>query len=243
MVMLRMLAFRPAAVIDIGTDPGNLRLAPKPSVPQVELGGDDSVKKPREAPVTPAPQRALAKPPAAAAKAVQSSLAASLAADLEAKIEPKPQPESEPEAEPKLTAKERAKPQAIESLTSQSWNLLLDELPLSGMVLNIASHCEFARREGTELHFLLDQANASLFNDGHVETIRRALENYFGSSLSVSIEKGVPQGETPSMQSTRLVEERQAQAVVEIERDVQLQQLIERFDGELDRNSIVPLDT
>ena len=49
--------------------------------------------------------------------------------------------------------------------------------------------------------------------------------------------------ETPAARAERLRQERQSQAVAEIEADTQLQALISRFDGELDRASITPLDS
>ena len=129
---------------------------------------------------------------------------------------------------------------ALGALTPDSWPRLLEQLGLLGIVYNIASHCELRQRQGNSLSFLLDAANGSLFNDGHREKIRLALENYFGEPLGVSIEVGEPTRETPAMRHERLAKERQQEAVVEIESDPQLQQLIARFDGELDLASIVP---
>jgi DNA polymerase-3 subunit gamma/tau len=95
---------------------------------------------------------------------------------------------------------------------------------------------------GNALAFVLDVNNASLFNDGHSDKIRMALQNYFDRELSVSISVGTPSGETPAMLRARAASERQAAAVAEIESDARLQALIARFDGELDRSSIAPLD-
>jgi len=44
------------------------------------------------------------------------------------------------------------------------------------------------------------------------------------------------------MRKARLAQERQQEAIASIEGDPQLQKLIARFDGELDRSSIVPTD-
>jgi len=44
------------------------------------------------------------------------------------------------------------------------------------------------------------------------------------------------------MRTMRLAERRQAEAIVSIEGDPQLQALINRFDGELDHSSIHPTD-
>ena len=45
------------------------------------------------------------------------------------------------------------------------------------------------------------------------------------------------------MRLAREREERQREAEAAIESDVRVQQLIQRFDGELDRGSITPLDS
>ena len=110
------------------------------------------------------------------------------------------------------------------------------------MVQSIASNMQLVTAEANKLEFVLDADNASLFNDGHREKIRLALQNYLERELSVSITVGKPVGETPAMRQSRALKERQSQAVTEIESDQRLQALITRFDGELDRASISPLD-
>ena len=119
---------------------------------------------------------------------------------------------------------------------------MLESLGLVGIVYNIASHCDLRSREDGALQFVLDAGNASLFNDSHSDKIRLALENYFGLPLSVSIVPGEVQRETPAMRRARLAQERQQEAIASIEGDTLLQKLIVRFDGELDRSSIVPTD-
>jgi DNA polymerase-3 subunit gamma/tau len=140
-------------------------------------------------------------------------------------------------------AKKPVEGNALDALTPESWPRFLEQLGLLGIVYNIASHCELQRRRGNRLSFVLDAANASLFNDGHRDKIRLALENYFGQRVEVSIDAGEPERETPAMRRERLAVERQRKAVAEIESDPQLQQLIARFDGELDPASIVPTDS
>ncbi|NCF16998.1 MAG: DNA polymerase III subunit gamma/tau [Haliea sp.] len=198
MILLRMLAFRPAAVIDESLGPEDLQsvVAPTDQAAAGEVGAP--VKKPPEEPVVSAPE----------------PMAAAVAGDVN-----------------------------LAGLTPANWPQLLEQLGLLGIVYNIASHCELQHCSGNDLSFVLDADNSSLFNDGHRDKIRLALENYFGEALTVGIEPGEPQGETPAMRQQRLARERQQEAVAEIEGDPQLQQLIARFDGELDRASIVPTDS
>ena len=90
---------------------------------------------------------------------------------------------------------------------------------------------------------MLDPANVSLYNTGHLEQIKKALEQQLGRSLSVEIEPGELQAETPVQVQQRQARERQQSAVASLEADPVLRDLINRFDGELDRASIVPVDS
>ncbi len=230
MILLRMIAFRPVAVLDESLSAADVQVVQTTQSADVAVEVDSGVKKPREAPLAKLPASAL--------------------------------PVSEPEP-PKLPALEtvtpetvpvRAKPQEtaiekgqgstfqLESLSPQSWPSLLEQLGLHGIIYNIASHCELRSCAGQALEFILDENNASLFNDKHRARISLVLENYFGTKLSVTVECGEPLAETPAMQKNRLTAERQGEAVNAIENDPQLQQLIERFDGELVRSSIAPID-
>jgi DNA polymerase-3 subunit gamma/tau len=231
MILLRMIAFRPAAVLDESLTPEDLKLAPSlaPSnaSQSVAVEVDPAVKKPREASLT----------PTLPAETVQAS-------GPESKPEPQPQPEpNEPQVAPAtIEPPAGGKAFSLEQLSPRSWPALLEQLGLHGIVYNIASHCELRSCNDSTLVFILDENNASLFNEKHRLRIAKVLENYFGTKLSVSVDSGEPLAETPAMQKTRLTAQRQREAVVAIEGDPVLQQLIERFDGELVYSSIVPLD-
>ena len=243
MVLLRMIAFRPAAVLDENLVPEDLKLAPSIESQSVALEVDPAVKKSREASLA----------PTLPAKRVQASTA-----KPQSKPEPKPQPvaklksaptepikiaDSEPQvaaATTEVSAGDKAFP--LEQLRPQDWPALLEQLGLHGIVYNIASHCELRSCNDSTLAFVLDENNASLFSEKHRSRIALVLENYFETKLSVSVDSGEPLAETPAMQKTRLTAERQREAVTAIESDPILQQLIERFDGELVHSSIVPLD-
>jgi DNA polymerase-3 subunit gamma/tau len=228
MILLRMLAFRPAAVIDDSLGPGDLQPV-VPAQQEVVAGEVDApVKKPAEA--APAPLQAESQGPASRAP------------------EPvKPSPEPVPEPVPQCV--EQAPVRAISEggegaeLSPSGWPRLLERLGLVGIVYNIASHCELRSVDDGVLRFVLDDDNATLFNDGHRQKIGLALENYLERKVSVSITPGQVQAETPAQRQGRLARERQREAVASIEADPLLQKLITRFDGELDRSSIVPTDS
>jgi DNA polymerase-3 subunit gamma/tau len=216
MLLLRMIAFRPAAVLDESLSPDDLQAAALPAANTVAREVDPEPKKSHDAPTVSAPP---------------------LAPEVkEAGLVPVPAPAPVPET----TQPARAD---VTSLSPKSWSVMLEQLGLVGIVYNIASNCELHSAAGTTLHFVLDKNGSSLFNDGHVGKIRMALESFFATTLDVSIVPGELSGETPAMVKARQIAQRQQEAVVAIECDPVLQQLIDRFDGELDRSSIVPRET
>lgn len=243
MALLRMVAFRPVAVLDESLGAQDLQEAPlglaadsaatngttKEVAAIVAPEVDPPVKKPHRAPVA-APAPKIAVPPPAAAELAAAAVTA-IADDPDAN------PDVGPGDEPPAPSFQLA------ALQPEHWQGLLEKLGLVGMVYNIARHSELRTVTANQLHFVLDQDNASLFNSGHSDKIRHALEQYFGESLSVDIVEGELSRETPAMYQARLAQERQAQAVAAIETDPVLQKLINRFDGELDRASITPMDT
>lgn len=225
MILLRMLAFRPAAVIDESLRPEDLKVLESPPV----AGEEDS-----------APVKKL--PEVLCAPVAKSPEVSAVFASVEASIEPGVET-TEVEPAPGDTSPGSASGgMLLQDLTRESWWQLLEQLGLTGMMFNIASHCELHRCEGRDLAFVLDRRHAALFNDSHSDKLRLALQNYFGFAVAVSVVLGDPVSETPAMRLNRLATERQAEAVVAIESDPQLQALIVRFDGELDHSSIHPTD-
>jgi len=214
MVLLRMIAFRPGAVVDPALDPGEAQI----------LGGGGEVGSGDAAGEV---GSAVKKPVEAVARDV-GAVTGTEARAVAAVVEP---------------TTGSAAPSPLSQLAPESWPILLDKLGLLGIVWNIASNCELRSRDGASLEFVLDAAHASLFNDSHSDKIRLALQNYFDCELSVSITPGEISGETPALRKQRLDRERLQQAVTEIESDARLQELIMRFDGKLDPTSIAPLDT
>ncbi|MEH6588195.1 MAG: DNA polymerase III subunit gamma/tau [Halioglobus sp.] len=242
MLLLRMLAFRPAAVIDDSLTAADL-LPADSAAAQGTVAGEvgATVKKPPE-------PRREAMPPAAVAieTPIRKDPEPQKAID---RLPPEPSvaPTHRPDAAVSTVApasQPKSPPLAgtIIEPSPESWNDLLAQLGLVGMVQSIASNMQLVAAQADKLEFLLDADNASLFNDGHRDKIRLALQNYLERELSVSITVGKPIGETPAMRQSRALKERQGQAVTEIESDPRLQALITRFDGELDRASISPLD-
>ena len=213
MTLLRMIAFRPAVAVH---NPGEVELEERG--PEVTA----EAKKPARAEPaasSPAPDEQL-RPPAGTPAPQPEQVSAP---------EPKPEPEPEPEEPaPAADAADRL------PLEPGRWPDLLDRLDLSGLAYNVASHCELRQVDGDRAYLVLDEENASLYNDKHAERIADALGAYLGRAIAVSIEPGSPRYETPARRARRLLEERQASALASIEEDPRVQLLLERFEGTID---------
>ncbi|MFV0278372.1 MAG: DNA polymerase III subunit gamma/tau [Parahaliea sp.] len=254
MILLRMLAFRPAVVVERSAGPGSAEGAG---------GGQHSAAARASRAAGEGGAQAKKPEPAAVLKASAAVVESSPSVGT-VKMQPPPVVDSVPQPasiSPQAQTGEKTRripvddagdgpamappvaTIALEQLSAKTWPVLLEQLGLVGIVYNIASHCQLQSTQGTRLAFTLDEGNATLFNSGHTDKLALALQNYFDIRVVVSITPGAITGETPAMRSERLAGERQQQAVTAIESDPVLQRLIERFDGELDRGSIVPLDS
>ncbi|MDH5173514.1 MAG: DNA polymerase III subunit gamma/tau, partial [Gammaproteobacteria bacterium] len=240
MILLRMVAFRPAAVVDETLAPGDLVPAGTAPAKTVAREVDGPAKKPVSAPAAsqPVPGAPAGQPPPVEPAKQVHTRQQPVAAQV---VRPGPDAvvTTGTAPGPRGTA---GRVGDLDSLGPDNWHQVLEQLGLGGIVYTIALHCELRGRDGDALQLVLDSDNAALFNKGHTGQIRAALEKYFNRALSLTIEQGQPLAETPARRQERQRQERQQAAVASIEADPLLQQLIARFDGELDRSSITPVD-
>ncbi|WP_317931553.1 DNA polymerase III subunit gamma/tau [Halioxenophilus sp. WMMB6] len=159
-----------------------------------------------------------------------------------------PQPQSQPPVSPVAAApiapapvaEEPPKAIALEALNRDSWLQLYPQIGAAGVLQSTVSNCVFNGREGDQLHFVLDEANATLYNEDHQARFAELLSNYFDRPLSVAIELGVVDSETPAALAIRLRNERHAQAVSLVRSDPLVQRLVQDFGLEVDPEKIEP---
>lgn len=130
----------------------------------------------------------------------------------------------------------------LENLRPEDWPRLLDQTRLNGIVYEVASHCVLDSIRAGVFNFVLDEHNASLYNESQKKRIGVALSEYFKCPIELEIIVGSIHGETPTARKQRLTELRQQQAVSAIETDPKVNKLLDHFDGALDRESIKPIE-
>ena len=270
MVMLRALAFRPqnsprgAALPSSGqatpANPAAETNMATPVPPEVE----PSVKKPEtqveedsppwepqvavqdSSALTPEPRAQKAEPSAPPNK---ESLAfpneePSASSNKEPLAFPNEEPSAslnkeEPSAPPN---EEHCQPISLQDFNPDNWIELRKQLTIVASLGEIASHCLYLGRSGTDLRFLIDSNHNSLYDDAHQAQFSEALSDYFKTPVSVEISLGVAEQETPRAANLREKSERLAEAVETLNTDPAVVKFKQLFDGAVDERSVRPID-
>ena len=229
MVMLRALAFRPDANPPV-------REASSAPAPQE---AESQVKKPEAAaPEAQPPVAELAAPPAAARPSQPQQSSAAVEMDSPpwevAAIDKAQVPEQIQEP--------RAQKISLQDFTPEKWIEIRKQLSIGASLGEIASHCLYKGRDGSQLQFLIDNNQTSLYDTAHQQTLGEALSDYFAEPVTVAITFGVAEQETPRAADTREKAERLAQAVDSLNSDPSVIKFKQLFDGHLNEQSVRPID-
>ncbi len=125
-------------------------------------------------------------------------------------------------------------------LTPATWREYFDHFMLPGMLGSVAGHCQIAECAGERLAFVIDQRNATLLNERHIEKLQTLLSEYFAMPLQVSVSLGETHEETPAAYRERQLKERIASVKATMEGDPLVQKLLVEFDAEIEEGSVRP---
>lgn len=126
-------------------------------------------------------------------------------------------------------------------LNLEQWMKIYPQLPVNGIAANVLANSEFIKSDSSNIYFVLSKAQSAVYSYDLLPKLSRVLSDYFDAELSVHIEIGETQNETPAMLSQRLKKERHTEMVNEFEQDENVQQLLKHFSGTLAKESIAPL--
>ncbi|MEH6556635.1 MAG: DNA polymerase III subunit gamma/tau [Oceanicoccus sp.] len=132
-------------------------------------------------------------------------------------------------------------PLSLDQLRPDSWNTLFERLGFGGVVGNIASHCILANVTNNVLHLQLDAANATLFSDSYTARIQEHLTVTLNTPVTVKIDVKPLSVETPALRKNRLQTERRQAALLSLKNDPNVQILVSDFDAVLDEESVQPV--
>ncbi len=234
MVLLRMLAFRPAPAL----------AATESAPPRAAREVGDPGKKPEAgraapAPAAPTPRPAASPQPARPSResAGPSPRSASPAREPGCGTTPLPVPAATDS--PRGPSAPAAPSPAGDSMALPPWHQLVETLDLTGSTRVIARNSEWRACSGRRVQLVLDREQANLFNARHVERIAAALGRALADeSWSVAIEPGELAAETPARREARLRREAHGRAVAQLREDPRLGGLLERFAGTLEEELV-----
>ncbi len=131
-------------------------------------------------------------------------------------------------------------PISLESLEPEKWISLFYQLSLEGITRSIAANCLLESVSGNHIVLVLDKSQMSVFNDEQERRISKAFDAYFEQTIQLDIRPGEVNVETPSAWRQRMERERLEAAVRTFENDYTVQEIVKRFSGAVQRDSIVP---
>ncbi len=149
------------------------------------------------------------------------------------------------QAPAKQASASRPAPQVVQAAGTSAaawsepdWNALVTALGLGGAVRLLASNCVYCERVGNTIHLGLDPRSGSMLTKKRQDELAERLSAHFGEQLSVEIEFGAEEGETPVQEESRLADERMEAARQSLEADPNVQALKNMFDAELKADTI-----
>jgi len=123
---------------------------------------------------------------------------------------------------------------------ASAWSAVVAQLKLSGLARELANNTVLESDQAGELGLILDQAAAHLNNKERTAALKKALEEYYGHEIKLRIQVGVADGESPSKERQRILDEQQQAAVAAIANDPNVRALQENFSGRINPASIRP---
>ena len=244
MILLRMLAFRPATAAAApvsGNAAGSTSVtaqaaaqaASAASAPLSEApaGGRAAARAASRAAVEAStPQPAQAPPQVTPRASVQSAAVAQAVAE--------PEPASSAYSQQPSHQSTQGDTQEIAHggthVESNDWREVVNGLGLGGLVKQLAINCTMKQRDGCNIVLQIDSGHSNLLNPKAKQRLQQALGEYFkiDAQLEVEVEDHV-EAESPAQTIKREFDVRQQQEERAVEEDSFTQSLKERFNEEL----------
>jgi DNA polymerase-3 subunit gamma/tau len=128
---------------------------------------------------------------------------------------------------------------AVKPVTG-TWNEVVSALKIGGLVRELANNTALESQSEDALALVLDEAHAQLLNKEREQSLRQALESYYGRPVRLTLRLGRAEGETPAREKQRLSDERQQAAEQSIHGDPNVRALVDQFNARVNPASIRP---
>ena len=229
MVLLRMLAFRPA------TANAAPSAAPTTASAQTPAQSPAAAARAAVAPPAKTPAKTPTTSPASAAAATPPAAPSATQGIAE--------PMSAPMSSTTPTAQTAPAPSAAPGKGgTDEWENMVAAMNLSGMLQQLASNCALTQRDGNNFQLSLSPNHKYLLNKSREDGLGNALGQHLGQEVTLSIALEGVNAATPAERQQERTDARQNQAEVTIENDTTVQALMDAFDGQVKPGSVQPID-
>jgi DNA polymerase-3 subunit gamma/tau len=125
---------------------------------------------------------------------------------------------------------------------SGDWREVVNALGLGGLVKQLAINCTMKQRDGCNIVLQIESGHSNLINSKAKQRLQQALGEYFNidAQLEIQVASQVS-SESPAQTTQRETQQRQQQAVESINEDSFTQSLKENFNAEIIPGSVKPV--
>jgi DNA polymerase-3 subunit gamma/tau len=121
------------------------------------------------------------------------------------------------------------------------WHGVVGRLAVSGMVKQLAQHCELVSLTDAAITLRVPPAHKHLTGRVHQEKLEAAIVAHYGRPLRLAVELAEPLSATPAARTQNERRERQEKAIAAIEEDPFVRDVIDLFDASIDESTIKPI--
>ncbi len=128
------------------------------------------------------------------------------------------------------------------SAAAGDWREVVNALGLGGLVKQLAINCTMQQRDGCRILLQIQSGHSNLINPKAKQRLQQALGEYFNidAQLEIKVVNQV-ESESPAQTTKREADQRQQQAVTSINEDGFTQALKEHFNAEIIPGSVKPV--
>jgi len=132
--------------------------------------------------------------------------------------------------------------QAQKNNTDTAWDNIVNQLPLSGLPRQLASHCVFVRKDGNQLDLLLSPVHAHLGSEKILQRLQEALSQFYAEDVEISLTSGEAESDTPAIKQEKQHKQNLNEAVQAMEQDPNVVAMKEILNAKLDTQSVKLVD-
>jgi DNA polymerase-3 subunit gamma/tau len=100
------------------------------------------------------------------------------------------------------------------------------------------ANTEFVRKKGNKFYFILNEEMSSIFNERMLEKMSAALGGFLNEVIEIELSVGAVNKETPATLMERVKRDAYNQMQDEFEKDVNVQELVRHFSGQISKESV-----